>query len=88
MGSRLGQIFREMGNKQPKPPQNDGINQNLNSVKTEITNTIQVENDTIVALLIVILVIICLAVLFVLYQKHIKSIKKRMAKKRSNLDIA
>lgn len=88
MGSRIGQILNEaiMGNKQPKPePTNEGINQNINSVKAEITNTIMVENDTIIALLIVILIIVILMVLFTIYKKHVKSIKKKYSARRPNI---
>lgn len=79
MGSRLNQILIEnMGNKNTKnEPENNGLIQNLNQATTEIKNTVEVNNNTVLIFLILIVVILCLGFLYKLYSAHMKNIKKK-----------
>lgn len=67
-----------MGNKNIKAePENNGVVQSLNQATTEIKNTVEVSNNTVVTFLIVIVILLCLGILYTLYGKHVKSLKKK-----------
>lgn len=78
MGSRLALDLLAMGNRTTKTdPENNGINQNLNQATTEIKNTIEIKQDTVVTILIIILALLSVTILYSLYSKHMKCMKKK-----------
>lgn len=81
MGSRIGLDIFNMGAKPTKPPttetENDGINQNVNQVKAEIKNTIEVNHDKIEIYLIIIIILLAILAIYFLYLEINKRSKKK-----------
>lgn len=81
MGSRLGLEIFNMGTTKSKTinseTENNGMNQNLNQATTEIKNTIDIQQDTVVTILLVIVAILSCAILYFIYSKHMKCMKKK-----------
>lgn len=87
MGSRINQMLIEanMGSSKSKgkiDQENNGENQNLNQVTTEIKNTIEVNHDKVELYLIIIIVLLVILTIYFIYSEINKRSKKKYSAPR------